>query len=111
MTTATQTTFPQPDEVDGSWDWDKIHAPRPLTPLAGDAVVMSMAEGFTIAQHDFGSTLALQCRMFDNYLYAAFTPDADLHAADARTSTSTAASSTASPPASASAGSTNGSRR
>jgi rifampicin phosphotransferase len=36
---------------------------------------MSMSEGFTIAQHEFGSTLALHCRMFGNYLYASFTPD------------------------------------
>jgi rifampicin phosphotransferase len=75
VTTATQTAFPGPNEVDGSWDWDKIHAPRPLTPLSADAVVMSMAEGFTIAQHAFGSSLALQCRMFGNYLYARFVPD------------------------------------
>jgi pyruvate,water dikinase len=75
VTTATPIEFPQPSEVEGFWDWDKIHAPRPLTPLAGDAIVMGMAEGFTIAQHDFGSTLALRCRMFNNYLYAAFTPD------------------------------------
>jgi len=36
---------------------------------------MSMSEGFTIAQHDFGSSLALHCRMFGNYLYATFAPD------------------------------------
>ena len=75
MTTAAQITFPQPNEIQGYWDWDKIHAPRPLTPLAGDAVVMSMGEGFTIAQHGFGSMLALRCRMINNYLYAAFSPD------------------------------------
>jgi hypothetical protein len=75
VTTTTQSAFPQAQDVDGSWDWDKIHAPRPLTPLAGDSVVMSMSEGFTIAQHDFGSTLALKCRMFGNYLYASFVPD------------------------------------
>src|ERR1043166_4709701 len=75
MTTAAEVAFPSPQEIDGFWDWDKIHAPRPLTPLAGDAVVMSMAEGFTIAQHEFGSALALRCRMFGNYLYATFTPD------------------------------------
>ena len=46
-TTATQLRFPEPNEIEGYWDWDKIHAPRPLTPLAGDAIVMSMAEGFT----------------------------------------------------------------
>jgi rifampicin phosphotransferase len=72
---ATQLRFPEPNEIEGYWDWDKIHAPRPLTPLAGDVVVMSMGEGFTDAQHDFGSTLALRCRMVNNYLYASFVPD------------------------------------
>jgi rifampicin phosphotransferase len=75
MTTAAEIAFPQPNEIAGYWDWDKIHAPKPLTPLAGDAVVNSMGEGFTIAQHDFGSTLALRCRMVNNYFYAAFSPD------------------------------------
>ncbi len=64
-----------PMDMPGYWDWDKIHAPRPLTPLAGDAVTMAMAEGFTIAQHDFGSPLALICRMVNNYLFTSFAPD------------------------------------
>jgi rifampicin phosphotransferase len=76
VTTAAEIVFPTPQQIDGYWDWDKIHAPRPLSPLAGDAVVMAMGEGFTIAQHAFGSPLALRCRMVNNYLYAAFTPDA-----------------------------------
>jgi rifampicin phosphotransferase len=75
VTTAAQIEFPQPHEIEGYWDWDKIHAPRPLSPLAGDAVVMTMGEGFTIAQHEFGSVLALHCRMVNNYFYAAFTED------------------------------------
>jgi pyruvate,water dikinase len=66
--------FPGPDEIDGTWDWDKIHAPRPLTPLAGDTVVMAMGEGFTKAQNDFGSPLALKCRMVNYYFYATFAP-------------------------------------
>jgi hypothetical protein len=75
MTHAAQMAFPQPHEIAGYWDWDKIHAPKPLTPLAGDAVVNSMGEGFTIAQHGFGSVLALRCRMVNNYFYGSFTPD------------------------------------
>ena len=75
MTTTAEIAFPSPQEIEGYWDWDKIHAPKPLTPLAGDAVVMSMGEGFTIAQHAFGSPLALRCRMVNNYLYASFVPD------------------------------------
>jgi pyruvate,water dikinase len=75
MTAKHQEGFPAQGEIEGYWDWDKIHAPRPLTPLAGDAIVMAMAEGFTIAQHAFGSPLALRCRMVNNYLYATFCPD------------------------------------
>jgi phosphohistidine swiveling domain-containing protein len=75
MTTKPQEGFPTPDEIEGYWDWDKIHAPRPLTPLAGDAIVMSMGEGFTIAQHEFGTPLALKCRIINNYFYSSFTPD------------------------------------
>jgi phosphohistidine swiveling domain-containing protein len=67
--------FPRPDEIDGSWDWDKIHAPRPLTPLAGDTIVMAMGEGFTKAQHEFGSPLVLKCRMVNYYFYATFAPE------------------------------------
>ena len=73
--TAKYEGFPGPDEIDGAWDWDKIHAPRPLTPLAGDTVVMSMGEGFTKAQHEFGSPLALKCRTVNYYFYATFAPE------------------------------------
>src|SRR5947209_3615236 len=75
MTTTAEIAFPQPHEIEGYWDWDKIHAPRPLTPLAGDAVVMSMGKCFTVAQHEFASSLALICRMINNYFYAAFATD------------------------------------
>ncbi len=84
MTAKTRDGFPGQGEIEGYWDWDKIHAPRPLTPLAGDAIVMSMAEGFTIAQHAFGSPLALRCRMVNNYLYATFCPDENFPAQDAQ---------------------------
>jgi len=75
MAAQTHEGFPTRDEIEGYWDWDKIHAPRPLTPLAGDAVVMAMGEGFTIAQHDFGTPLSLKCRMINNYFYSSFAPD------------------------------------
>ena len=48
--TAEDATFPIGEEIEGAWDWDKIHAPRPLTPLAFDSIVMSMSEGFTQEQ-------------------------------------------------------------
>ena len=77
MTSAVQLAFPSPEEIEGYWDWDKIHAPRPLTPLAGDAVVMAVSEGVTIAQHGYGSPLAVRCRMVNSYIYGSVAPDAD----------------------------------
>ena len=67
--------FPEPHEIEGYWGWDKIHAPRPVTPLAGDAVIMGLGEGFTIAQHEFGSPLALRVRIINNYVYGMFEQD------------------------------------
>jgi hypothetical protein len=75
MMTSKYEGFPGPDEIEGAWDWDKIHAPRPLTPLAGSTVVMALGEGFTRAQHEFGSPLALKCRTVNYYFYATFEPE------------------------------------
>src|SRR5579862_7530667 len=75
MTTATPLAFPRPHEIEGYWDWDRIHAPRPLTPLAGEAVVQSVCKGFTAAQREFGSPLALRGKLVNHYFYAAFVAD------------------------------------
>lgn len=69
--------FPRPDEIEGFWAWDKIHAPRPLTPLAGSTIPMALAEGFTKGQADFGSPLGLEFRAINNYAYASFYPVLD----------------------------------
>lgn len=81
--TAEHAGFPTPDQIEGAWDWDKIHAPRPLTPLAFDSIVMSMSQGFTQAQHEFGSPLALKCRLVNYYFYATFAPEEGYKHADA----------------------------
>jgi hypothetical protein len=33
MTTVDEPRFPTPDEIEGFWAFDKMHAPRPLTKL------------------------------------------------------------------------------
>ena len=33
MTAQVPTDFPVPSDVTGFWQWDKLHAPRPLPPL------------------------------------------------------------------------------
>jgi phosphohistidine swiveling domain-containing protein len=69
--------FPAPGEIEGFWAWDKIHAPRPLTPLAGSTIPIALADGFTIGQADFGCPLGLEFRMFNHYAFAAFYPILD----------------------------------
>ena len=72
--TASETDFPGPDEVEGFWSWDKMHAPRPITPLAGDLVVPTLGAGFTEAQGEFAAPLAMQAKLINYYMYASFYP-------------------------------------
>ena len=54
MTTTTdEIVFPGPGEIEGFWALDKMHAPRPVTPLSFDLVVHPLAEGFTKAQAEY----------------------------------------------------------
>ncbi|HWO73751.1 MAG TPA: PEP-utilizing enzyme [Dehalococcoidia bacterium] len=66
--------FPTDDEVEGLWTWDKIHAPRPLTPLSSDIVTSALAEGFTRAQRAFYCSVGLAFRAVNYYAYARFYP-------------------------------------
>ncbi|MPY96186.1 MAG: hypothetical protein GEV08_24915 [Acidimicrobiia bacterium] len=78
MTTAPrETAFPAPHEIEGFWAFDKMHAPRPITPLASDLIVMTLAEGFTEAQAEFDSPVAVTNKMVNYYYYASFHPLAD----------------------------------
>jgi pyruvate,water dikinase len=70
-------TFPAPHEIAGFWAWDKMHAPRPLSPLASDLIIPGFAAGFTAAQAEFDSPLEFSCRMVNYYLYGSFHPIAD----------------------------------
>jgi phosphohistidine swiveling domain-containing protein len=69
--------FPGPDEIEGFWAFDKMHAPRPMTPLAGDLIVMPLADGFTEAQAEFDALVAVTNRIINYYYYASFHPVVD----------------------------------
>ena len=74
MNASAAPAFPSPDEVEGLWAWDKIHAPRPLTPLSSDIVTPALAEGFTRAQRAFYCSVGLAFRAINYYAYARFYP-------------------------------------
>ncbi|MDH4145157.1 MAG: hypothetical protein OEY23_08310, partial [Acidimicrobiia bacterium] len=69
--------FPDPDEVDGFWNWDKMHAPRPLSPLAQDVVVGPLVSGFTAAMAEFDSPLEMHRFFVHHYYFSSTRPLAD----------------------------------
>ena len=70
-------TFPGPDEIDGFWALDKMHAPRPVTPLSFDLVIHTLADGFTKAQAEYDCPIMVTNLEVNHYMYAAFHPIPD----------------------------------
>ena len=86
MTSTTGTTngtagdtvvFPEPDEIEGFWALDKMHAPRPITPLSFDLVVRTLTEGFTKAQAEYDCPIMVSYNEVNHYFYVAFHPIPD----------------------------------
>ncbi|HZM40933.1 MAG TPA: hypothetical protein VFB94_17560, partial [Acidimicrobiales bacterium] len=77
MTTTDEITFPGPEEIEGFWNLDKMHAPRPVTPLSFDLVVRTLAEGFTKAQAEYDCPIMVSTKEINHYFYVAFHPIPD----------------------------------
>ena len=79
MTTPTsdEITFPAPDEIEGFWALDKMHAPRPITPLSVDLVMHTLSEGFTKAQAEYDCPIMVSTKEVNHYFYVAFHPIPD----------------------------------
>ena len=69
-----EVVFPAGDEIDGFWNLDKMHAPRPVSPLSFDLVVRTLAEGFTKAHEDYDCPIMVSTKEINHYLYFAFHP-------------------------------------
>jgi pyruvate,water dikinase len=69
--------FPGPDEIAGFWNWDKMHAPRPITPLSSEIIVPTLSEGFTKAQAEYDSPVVVDNKVVNYYFYVAFKPHDD----------------------------------
>jgi phosphohistidine swiveling domain-containing protein len=76
-TTNDEITFPGPDEVEGFWALDKMHAPRPISPLSVDLVMHTLAEGFTKAQAEYDCPIMVTTKEINHYFYVAFHPIPD----------------------------------
>jgi rifampicin phosphotransferase len=73
-TTTDEVVFPSPDEIEGFWALDKMHAPRPITPLSFDLIVRTLAEGFTKAQEEYDCPVMVSTREINHFFYVAFHP-------------------------------------
>jgi phosphohistidine swiveling domain-containing protein len=66
---ANATDFPIPADLEGFWIWDRLHCPRPLTPLEHELLVKSTGTGFTKAIGEMGSGVIAVCEMYNYYAY------------------------------------------
>ena len=69
--------FPTPDEIEGFWAFDKMHAPRPLHPLSQDLVMSTLAVGFTKAQAEYDSPVVASNQAINHYFFMSFHPHPD----------------------------------
>src|ERR671919_1842030 len=69
-----EVVFPAPDEIEGFWNLDKMHAPRPLTPLSFDLVLHPLAEGFTKSHEDYDCPIMTATKEINHYVYFSFHP-------------------------------------
>ncbi len=77
MAMTDEIVFPGPDEIEGFWGLDRMHAPRPVTPLSFDLVVETLGEGFTKAQAEYDCPIMVTTKDINHYFYVAFHPVPD----------------------------------
>jgi rifampicin phosphotransferase len=77
-------TFPGPDEIEGFWAFDKMHAPRPLHPLSQDLVMTTLGVGFTKAQVEYDCPVVASNRAINHYFFMSFHPHPDQAVIDDR---------------------------
>jgi len=70
----TEVVFPGPDEIEGFWNLDRMHAPRPITPLSFDLVIETLAAGFTKAQAEYDCPIMVTPKEINHYVYVSFHP-------------------------------------
>src|SRR5437764_5810831 len=69
MTSQPATEFTIPEGLQGFWTWDKLHAPRPLTPLSDDVFCRGLTEGFCKAMDEFASPILVDIHCISYYSY------------------------------------------
>jgi pyruvate,water dikinase len=70
MTEEFPVTWEDPSDPDLSWEWDDMHTPGVLTPLAGDYMRL-IAQGITYRFERFGVPIRIHCRILNGYNFMA----------------------------------------
>ena len=70
----TTTDFPIPTDLEGFWQWDQLHCPRPLTHLEHELLLASTGWGFSKAIAEMGSGIKAVTRSINGYNYLSGVP-------------------------------------
>ncbi len=68
------TDFPVPPDLEGFWQWDKMHCPRPQTPLTQEIFLNAVSRGFCNAMEEFAGPVGLAYRVINYYAYMGLVP-------------------------------------
>ena len=66
--------FPVPPDLQGFWEWDRMHFPRPQTPATEEILFPALSRGFSMGMDEFAHPMALVCRVFNYYGYIGMVP-------------------------------------
>lgn len=66
--------FPIPAEMQGFWQREKLHFPKPQTVLTRDIINKSISAGFTSAMDGFGCPVGVQYADVNTYAYMTLVP-------------------------------------
>lgn len=69
--------FQLPPNLEGFWQWDKMHCPRPQTPATEEVFLPAISQGFSKAMDAWACPVGLQYRVINSYGFIN-TPLADL---------------------------------
>ncbi|HEX7185793.1 MAG TPA: PEP-utilizing enzyme [Thermoanaerobaculia bacterium] len=69
-----QVYWEDPEEARLTWRHDRMHAPRPVTPLTGDLAARAFERGFNAAAATFALPLRARFRSINTYAYQAVVP-------------------------------------
>jgi rifampicin phosphotransferase len=70
----TTTDFPIPADLEGFWQWDQLHCPRPMTVLEHELLLASTGWGFSKAMAELGSGLEAVAKSINGYNYLSGVP-------------------------------------